>query len=400
MTRNASSPKDVADVLGAYRADQGKRGNEPFGRDDGAWVQLGLTLSHAVALPARARPAHLRAASAIARELLGDRRWKAGYRTDPEPPANDLTLSGRIRSIAEELEDAGALTLSDAILSAFVAADGSAAPIELGRVEAVRGRLAWKSGDVERAAERLRRVAAAARRLRSAELHVRELIGRVALARLAGNYPRARLLAMRAIRAAEGASLTRLAGIAHHAMMVGAGVGAAFEDSVIHGWQAYVLAGGDDRAESEVLGNVGQLFLVEGHAETALAAFRAVVARHPPERLLLPALGGMAIAAARLRDRAVVEESERAITRRADQGAPPYEAAAALLELYQARVLVGDVEIAEGHRARTLEIAAKHRYHEIVHHALQPFDAGAPTVRSLPPRVEMVATAVRMLTRV
>ena len=400
MTRSQTSRADLIDVLDAYRADQDKRSGEPFGASDGAWLQLGQHLHHAALLPETERARHLAAAATIARELLGDEQWRAGYRTDPEPPRNETTLASRIRIIADVTEDAGALRLTDAMLAAFAAADVSASALELGRIEAVRARLAWKAGEIELATERYRRTLAAAREINSVELRVRAQIGQATLNRIVGNHPHARLLARRAAKAAERASLLRLAGLAHNELMIAAGVRAHFDEAMMHGWRAFTLAAGDEDLESHILSNVGQLFLVAGHPETALAAFRAVVTRQGPDRILLPGLGGIALAAARLGERETVFASETEFMRHAAIGSPTYDVAATFLELANARNRLGDSRTAERHRKRSLEIAARYGYHEIVHHAATPFESILPVKRTLSPQAEQVASAIRQLSRV
>ncbi|MEP6618044.1 MAG: hypothetical protein ABJE47_01965 [bacterium] len=385
------------DVLEAYRLDQRARADQAFGEDDGAWIQLALLLAHAASSSGEVRVAQLRAASELGRSLLGDDVWRRGYRTDPEPPADVTSLSGRIRSIAETMEEVGALQLSDTLLEAFVAADGAATTLERARVEIVRARLAWKADRFDVAAERYRRAVRTARQEQSVELRVRILIGRSVMTKHLGNYPRSRLYAGKGARLAERAGLRKLAAVGYHSLMVGAAVALGLEAAIVHGWRAYELADGDTVLETEVLGNMGQVFLDAGHPVVAISAFRVVIQRSPSARILLPARGGLAIAAARLGLRHIVHEQEDAVTRNAETSATSYDMAYALLDLARARQTLGDSRTAEGHRFRSLEIASRFGFHELVHHTSASFDVAAPVMRELPSRLEAVAVAVQEL---
>ncbi len=379
-------------VLAAYR---GAAARNAIRLDDGSWLTIGALLEHAALLPTAERHAHLLQATALLRERLGE-AWHDGHPTDPAPPAIHDALGARLRVYCERIEDAGAIEVADAILVAYLDADDGATELERARVEAVRARLAWKAGDLEAAAERYRRVAAAGRKLRSEELHVRALIGSSIVARLRGNYPESRLGGVRAIALAQHARLGRLASSAHHAMMVGEAVAGAFESAVEHGWQAYIYAEGNPAMEAAALGNVGQLFLEAGHPLTAAAAFRAVLERHPADRILVPALSGYANAAAALNDRSLLTTLTGQIVARTTTGMTPYDTATALLDLARAWFTVGDAHRGGEFRSRAHEIARTHGFHEIVHHA----DAMAPLVRATRPltsRTEAVAGAVREL---
>lgn len=380
-------------VLAAYRAAHRRNA---VALDDGSWIPVGSLLEHAAALPIEQRRTHLDRVATMIRAILGEPAWRTGHPSDPEPPASDETLDGRVRAYCEQIEDAGAIELSDAILVAYLAADPTAPALEQARVEAVRARLAWKSGDLDAATERYRRVAKAGRRLRSDELRVRAWIGETIVARLRGNYPASRAAGLRAIALSERARLGRLLSSAHHAMMVAEAVGSGFESAIEHGWQAYLHAGGDRAMESAALGNVGQLFLDAGHPATAAAAFRAVLQRQPADRILVPALGGFAIAAARLNDAALLENLTQQIVSRITAGVTVYDAATVTLDLARAYLAVHESVRTNYFRSRARELARTHGFHEIVHHADQ-IDQSAPAERPLSPRVATVADAVREL---
>ena len=149
--------------------------------------------------------------------------------------------------------------------------------------------------------------------------------------------------------------------------------------------------------ESETLSNIGQLFLDIGHPVPASAAFRAVIARASSDRVLIPALGGLAMAASRTGDRHVVEWVRREIAARARAGATPYVVASAQLDLVRAWSELNAHERAEAARRLALAIALEHRFHEIIHHAEAPVVVERPVRQELPASAEAVADSVLQL---
>ncbi len=389
-------------VLDAYRMVNG-RSPASLAEDDGSWLHVGALLEHAAALPEDERKPYLEIVAKTVKRAIGDDLWRTGHRMDPPQLRNDIALDSRLRVFCEVIEDAGALELSDAILSAYLAADASISPIESGRVEAVRARLAWKRGDLDVAEERYRRVAMTARRIRSDELRVRAWTGRAIVARHCGNYPASRRYGQHAIVLAQRSGLHRLASVAHQTLMVAAAVGKEFDSAVEHGWQAYLNADGDMTLESGALGNVGQLFLDAGHPRTAMAAFRAVLARRPSGRIGIPALGGLVVAAAQLHLPDVVHTTAGDILARFElnAGVTAYDTATTLVDLTSAYVILGDNVRAEEFRARAHTLAVSKGFHEIVHQTRDAIrQRPAPRERALSPRIQSVAADVRQLVSV
>lgn len=382
-------------ILDAYRRDVAGRGGRPFGREDGAWIQLASLLSH-VGMAEENDREPMASAQRLARSLLTDEQWSEGYRLDPLQPRSELSLEGRIRAISEMAEDAGALLLAEALLIAFVDSSADVSELERGRIEAVRARLAWKSGRHDVAKERYDRTLRTARRIRSSELRVRGLIGRAILARLAGNYPLSRDIAHQALRLATRGGMRRLAATCHHMLMVCAALSERFQEAIVHGWAAFVHASDDSILEAEVLGNLGQLFLDIGDAETGAAAFKAVLGRHPSNRIRVPALGGLALASARVGDKAGAFSATEQLVRDADD-ARPYDFALALVELGEAHALLGESDHADAYRARALTIARAHSYHEIPFRIERSIAATPPVPSRGVEEIEAVAEAVRHL---
>ena len=384
-------------VLDAYRAAAVR---SAVALDDGTWAQVGTLLEHAALLAPDERGAHVHLATNTIRGAIGDVVWRAGHPTDPHAPSDQERLEGRLRVYCEVIEDAGAFEVADAIVAAYVAADVTIQPLERARVESVRARLAWKRGDLDIASERYHRVAADARRLRSDELQVRAWTGDAIVARLRGNFPESRAKGQHAVALAERAGLQRLASVAHQSLMVADAVAGAFAAAIDHAWRAFLCAQGDESMESAALGNVGQVFLDAGHPATATSAFRAVIRRQPSTRILLPALGGLAVAAARLKATDALDEARREIAVRMSAGAAPYDTATAMLDLARAYTAMHDQKRAKVFLRHAKDIARKHGFHEIGHHAdaLQRAPVRFPTVeQTLSPQTDRVAGALRVL---
>jgi hypothetical protein len=391
--RETNVPPRPRRVLDAYRQTQGEV-RAALETADAQWVQVGALLENACLLPADQREAHLAAATDSVRATLGPERWVEGHRVDPIRPASDRSLIGRFRTYCEIVEDAGALMLSDAMLEAWVNADPAVDVIERARVEAVRARLAWKAGDLDAASERYRRVAAVGRREHSEELKVRAFIGQAIVARVSGNYPRVRELGQRAATLAERHNMRRLAAGAYQVLTVGFAVARDFSASLSHGWRSYQHSMGDPTMESEALAIVGQLFLDMGHPTPAAAAFGAVISRAPADRILLPSLGGLALAGARTGSRVVVTRAQEIVTARAQAGATPYNVASTALDLARAWEELRVPEYAGDARRLALGIALEHRFHEIAHHAEELEITTAPVRLPLSGDAAEVADAV------
>ena len=386
-------------MLDAYRQTQ-PQVRDTLDMEGAQWVRVGALLENSSLLPADQRDAHLDVVLESVRATLGPERWAEGHRMDPVRPAADWSLEGRFRTYCEIVEETGALELADAMLAAYLAADPTVGALERGRVEAVRARLAWKSGDLDAATERYRRVAAAARRERSDELKARALIGQSIVARHRGNYPRVRELAVRAAAIAERRGMTRLAATACQTLTVGFAVAKDFGTAVIHGWRAYLHGVGDPIMEAEALQIIGQLFLDMGHPEPAAAAFRVIISRGLTDRFLVPSLGGLAVAASRMGTPDVVRWVEDTVDARVRAGATPYVIATARLELAIAWDELGVPARADAARRSALAIAREHRFHEIAHHAAERQVVAAPVPETLSTNAEEVADAVLHLAAV
>jgi hypothetical protein len=82
--------------------------------------------------------------------------------------------------------------------------------------------------------------------------------------------------------------------------MVFAAMKGRLEEAMVHAWTAYRELDGDPLQEASALTNLGQLLQLSGRQQAALHVYAAALSRKPPKRMLLPSLGGAALAASRL----------------------------------------------------------------------------------------------------
>jgi tetratricopeptide (TPR) repeat protein len=388
--------------LAAYRDDLAKLGDrDAFGESDATWLTVATILHHGVDTPADSRPPLL----ATLREVVGSDPALSPALTvvDCDPPTEfELdAVSPIVRAVVERMEDDGALSLAYSTLAILADADLRLSVLERGRVLAQLGRVAWKEGALDTAREQYRRVEILGRAASSAELRARAWLGYGIVAQLRGNYPEVRKWSARAADQADRAGLAAVGSIAYHNLMVSAAVAGDFNGALGYGWRAYQGSIGDAACEAEALLNLSELLLRSGHADSAIRGFTAVLDRRPRARIALPALGGVAKAASVLGDDIGVRAARLRAERWMASSGLPYQSAALLLELSEALARIGDFADAKSCRARALEIAERHAYHEIAHRlaeldiVLEPSRPEVP--HALDPQGTEVARAVASL---
>ncbi|HET7373430.1 MAG TPA: hypothetical protein VFJ20_08580 [Gemmatimonadaceae bacterium] len=326
----------------------------------------------------------------MARQSIGEAelaRLAANEWGDAEGPASDP-----IALLTDAMQAADMLHLAGATLDALLAADRSLSPVQQGRIFAKRARVAWKLGQLDEAEERYRKVERIARREHSTELAARATIGFVALAQLRGNYPEVRRFARRAVRLAERTGIRSLIRNAHSGMLIGAAVARSLDDALIHGWAVYRASAGDPVQEAEVLQNIGQALLDAAHTEAAHAVFSTIVSRAVPARIMLPALGGLALSSAETGRREQVVWAARQIRSFDERSVPRHAMASALVECAIALARIGERRESDLLRARGLAFAKAHGFHEIAYRA-EDLDAGVAKERRSAPSFQKQAAA-------
>ncbi|HYD54550.1 MAG TPA: hypothetical protein VEA99_18090 [Gemmatimonadaceae bacterium] len=357
----------------------------------GEWLAAACLVDQVVATPAASRAdAFLELRAALDRAL-----GSAG--------ADDVaSLSADLRDLVGRIEDARALNLALAVASRWLAMDALPA-IERGRLRAMTGRIHRQMGSTEQAAAAYDEVERIARRERSPELAARARIGWAVLAELRGNYPEQRRWFTEAAAAATEAGDPYLAAISHHALVHSAFLAGEHDVAIAHAWRAIETTRDSGAAVTESLIVTAQLFVELGFVDIALRGFALALRHDPPLRLRLPALGGVATAAARLGRRHLLDRAASGIERLdADTRGFEYIRAGALLELAEALEAAGSRVRAAAARGRALDLARPRGYHELVHRAEAA--AAAPAVKPartstpvLSPESERIVRAVDAL---
>jgi hypothetical protein len=281
--------------LAAYRGDAAAHGG-PFGTHDGLWITVATVVHHAATTEAGRKPALLRDAIELTQEIVdddmlsavGQREWGERDRCSCEP----------IMLLAKLIADDGAFRLAGVLLDTLLRADASLSAVQRGRILAQRARVAWLAGEIDDARARYAFVESLGRRARSPELKVRAWNGFSALAQMRGNFPEMRRYARRATRLADREHMHALSRTAHFAVVVAASAERRFDEALTEGWIVHQLSLGDPIDEAGALQNIGQVLLLSGHSAVSEIAFSAVCIRPLPARILLPALGGLAMASA------------------------------------------------------------------------------------------------------
>jgi len=380
--------------LEAYRRDVERvAGRERFGDADGEWVVLAHTVWRLAAVRA-ARPERTRPRAKAPRAPVrgGRSSISAAGRDAPVAPPEALHGPGRplgetassiadritapdplsaglvaeVTTAAFQMESAGALLLAATVLASLRQAMTDAPPVVEGRVLTQWARVARQLGDFDIAADLYQDAGRLGAREGVAELQVRADLGLGELARMRGNYPGARERFRRALRQAEQAGLRQLTGFAHQLLLIAAAVAEDFDTALTHGWAAFAHAAGNPDREAEVLDNLGTLCLDMGHTEAALQAFRSAAARTSSHRMRIAAHAGMALAAARLGDRATLEQASATVERGLTDSTP-FDTAQRLFTLANAWATAAQPETAAALRRRGLDLARAHGFAELMH---------------------------------
>ena len=309
------------------------------------------------------------------------------------------------RALAARMEDAGALALADTALQMLLTCrfDGDGiATEERGRIIAHRARITRQAGNVDLAAEQYRNVERIARATRSQELYARAWIGFAVLAMHRGNFPESGSWFERAAKAADKTGIVELSRNAHHGCLIAAAKREAFDDALRHGWLAFRYSVGDTQLEAEALANLGGVLTDARIYRPAHAAFEAAIRRNPPARLVIPALGGAMLTAARLGDAPRARERYATLTRYAAASDLGWEVTDSLIDAAIALRLIGDDAESERVRLRALERARDGKFHELEFraervpgesHRKQPSDVPLSSeTRSICEQVEQLET--------
>lgn len=274
-------------------------------------------------------------------------------------------VSRSCRGFAARMAEAGALSVAYSVLGYARVVVSQAGDRERGLLAADQARVARQLGELESADELYRVATLIGERSGDQELVARAALGRGVLARVRGNYPKARLFFQNGLEMAVQAGARELEYFAHQGLTIIHGVSRDFDAGVAHGWAAFRLCDGDVTRESESLTNLAQLCLDAGYPKAALRSFLGALARTSVLRVRLSALAGAALAAGRVGDRPMLDRLAREIRESVERSALPYENADALRQLSAAYAAMGDDLSAERNRQASAKIAKARGFYEL-----------------------------------
>lgn len=368
----------MADVVfpspgAAYRTDAQGRA-DPFGPHDDAWLTAATEL-HLAATARGNQQDHLFTAIGVAIDLLGDERIEAFAAREWR---GEQSYVDALVVLADTIYYAGARHLAAHMLDDVRRVATDLTPLQRARLLFRRARIAWSLGATDEAADRYAAIAALSEKSSHAEILALAELGLATLAQFRGDFPELRQRAVRARDLAEQSGNPAIVRWALHATMISETTQGRFDAAISAGWRLLELSRGHAVWEAEALINLGQLMLEAGHPERARASFAAAVERPAPARLLLPSLGGLAVASALVGHEPTVEWTVREVWRAQELSVQPYYVAATHLECAVALRILGRDTDAERHRAAAEELGRRHRFHEVA------FKADA--LREPPPR--------------
>lgn len=363
----------------AYRADMATR-DHSFGEDED--LIAAATHLHAAA-KAKGAPAreYLFEALGVAIDSLGDERIDAFVQCEWDGQRSYVEA---LAALIQSMQDRGALHLAALMLDDLLMAARDITPLERGRLLAMRARADWKLGRLTEAEERYEYIASLGAEDTTGELATRAELGLLALSQLRGNMPDVRAHAERAAALGKQHDLRYLACQAYLGLAMAESKAGRFADAVRAAWESFALSAGHPAREAEALQVIGQTMLEAGHPSLARASFAAVTTRATAPRVVLAALGGLALASARESREATVEWAVREVRRAVRVVGRTYELAEALVECAIALRILGRVQESERCRVDALEIATAQRFNELVFLA-ERVSAATPASRKAAP---------------
>ena len=376
-TPRVTGPKLTASPTSAYRADVAIRGR-PFGSSDDSWLAAAAELRAARGQKGAKAREHLYEALGVAIDTLGDENIDAFVRREWR---GERCYVEALAALVALMEDEGAVHLTAVMLDDLLATAAELSHLERGRLLAMRARVEWKLGRLDDAEERYQFIASLARRDKTGELATRAELGFAALAQLRGNMPAVREHAERVIAIAGKHKLAFLGRMAYHGITMVEAKAGRFPEAARAAWTALELSRHDATAEAEALQVLGQTLLEGGQPALARASFAAVATRKVPARLILAALGGLAVASARESREPTVEWAVREVWRLRNSVGRTYQLSEALYECALALALLGRSDESGTFRSAALAIAREEGYNELV---FRIEAMAAPEVRHAP----------------
>lgn len=370
--------------LDAYRTDLDRlyRRTE-FGNADTVWLLLAHCLGRLSRVGDAVRDQLASQAANALRDLaesadglpledeshLADLRLMIAGLTSIETLAGADAVSRASRGFAARMAEAGALSVAYSVIGAARQVSADASDRERGLLVADQARIARQLGELDASEELYRTASAIGERSSDNELLARSALGRGVIARVRGNYPRARTFFQQGLNLAVNADSRELEFFAHQGLTIVTCVTGDCDAAIGHGWSAFRLSIGDATRESETLTNLAQLCLEYGYPQASLRGFMSALSRTDVLRVRLSALGGAALAAGRLGAARVLERVTVEINQTVERSALPYENSQALYHLSAGHMAAGDEVSGERYRQEVVKVAASRGYFELLHQA-------------------------------
>lgn len=372
----------------AYRLDLSRVGTEDdFGAADSLWLLVAHCLSRFSEQPETARldlarrcAEALEQFAATAQEAveedgvkplddasLGDlSKLVDGLRRYADRAGQDA-LAKAVIGMSARITAAGALTLAYTMVGNAREAVLHLSERSRGLLLAEQARVARLLGQLDDAESLYGQLHGMGERSHDELLLARAAIGRGVVARVRGNYPKARAFFVDALALSERVGSAELQRLAHQGLTVAAAVAEEWDEALRHGWLTHVLGAGNAEQECEALINLAHISLGAGQARAALHAALRALPDARDDRTRLPALGTAVVAAARCSERSLLEAIATTVENTVQVSSLPYESARALLSLSQSFDQVGMATRADNVRARARAIAEAHEFHELMH---------------------------------
>jgi tetratricopeptide (TPR) repeat protein len=368
--------------LDAYRSDLARdKSREDFGGADTVWLLTAHCLSRLARASAQDIPMLGNQCASALRDFT-----EPSTEGTPTPQAefedlrlvvdglsNLLTRTGAdllargVRGMARRMADSGALSMAFTTASLTRRVAGDACDRERGLLTADQAMIARLLGDQDAAEELYRAAESIGEKAGDLTVLARAYVGRGVVDRVRGNYPRSRIFFERSLELAETVQDRELMRLAHQGLTICHAVAGNFDRGLQHGWATLQLADGDQGREAEALGNLAQLCLDAGFPAAALRGYAAILGRSMSPRMVLGALGGAAIAAAKAGDPGVLARAATEIDARVSVSGLPYENAQALYHLATAYAAAGDRQRRDECLARARKLAKSRGFFELLH---------------------------------
>lgn len=362
-------------ALQAFKSDLPLGGDSPT-REDEAAILVATLLRQHLAAPSDPSAARIRAyAVSLATESLGKAALDEGCTYDDHPSRSDVDI---LRRMAQRTELSGRVKLSAHLLES--AAEISSGALDRGRVLSDRSRNARKQGQIDLAeaqAEELKRIGS---RLSEGELTALAHLQLASLRQLKGNFSAFKSHLEEAARTATKSGMTRLRASAELGLGTHAALSGDQGTAVGYLWSAHRAVGGKGTVANGALVNLAHSLLLSGRPEEARKVAGLLLGTTPPLQSALPALGGHALASARLNDAEAVEWASSRVRQLAKTRHFAREVAEALMECSAALELVGKQPQSQVLRRRAESMIANFGFHDLT------FSEVLSTIHGVPAR--------------